>query len=296
MAFHFFLSLLPLIVFIGYVAGSLARKRGVAAVMAPLIDSVPAGTEALIKSQLGRLAGARADRLGPVAAFGFLMIASGGVHGLMNAVEQVIGARRRAWWRQRLLALAWVIGTLAVVGTASWAVITWDEMIHTGEARHPPAAAASSGSAEGDEGAEHAAASEPNADNESHQELEHVRLRPPAVKKRGRLQVFHSTGERVLALGLSLAGAVTGLAAFYRFSVTHSSRVKRRVLPGAFLAVVLWIVVTSAFSLYVRTLASYAVFYGSLAAVAVLLIWLWLVSLAILVGAELNSQLEGLRD
>ena len=50
------------------------------------------------------------------------------------------------------------------------------------------------------------------------------------------------------------------------------------------------------FSLYVRTLATYTVYYGSLAAIAVLLIWLWLISLAMLIGAELNSQLEGLRD
>jgi membrane protein len=68
------------------------------------------------------------------------------------------------------------------------------------------------------------------------------------------------------------------------------------VLPGAALAVALWIVVSWAFSLYLRTLASYTVYYGSLAAVAVLLVWLWLISLAILIGAELNSQLEGLRD
>jgi membrane protein len=72
--------------------------------------------------------------------------------------------------------------------------------------------------------------------------------------------------------------------------------VTRRVLPGAALAVVLWLVISWAFGLYVSTLAEYAVFYGSLAAVAVLLVWLWLTSLAILVGAELNSQLEGLRD
>jgi membrane protein len=55
-------------------------------------------------------------------------------------------------------------------------------------------------------------------------------------------------------------------------------------------------VVSWAFGLYVSTLADYAAFYGSLAAVAVLLVWLWLTSFAILVGAELNSQLEGLRD
>jgi membrane protein len=72
--------------------------------------------------------------------------------------------------------------------------------------------------------------------------------------------------------------------------------VKRRVLPGAVAAVALWMVISWAFGVYVSSLAEYAVFYGSLAAVAVLLVWLWLTSFAILVGAELNAQLEGLRD
>ena len=62
------------------------------------------------------------------------------------------------------------------------------------------------------------------------------------------------------------------------------------------MAVVLIVIVSWAFSLYVRTLDSYTVYYGGLAAMAVLLVWLWLMSLAILFGAELNSQLEGLRD
>jgi membrane protein len=61
-------------------------------------------------------------------------------------------------------------------------------------------------------------------------------------------------------------------------------------------AVGLWILISWGFGLYVRTLTDYAVFYGSLAAVAVLIVWLWLVCLAILVGAELNAQLAGLRD
>lgn len=94
----------------------------------------------------------------------------------------------------------------------------------------------------------------------------------------------------------SIAGALVGLCAFYRFAVSHARTIRRRVLPGAAAAVASWIIVSWGFSLYLRTLASYTVYYGSLAAVAVLLVWLWLVSLAILVGAELNSQLEGLRD
>lgn len=110
------------------------------------------------------------------------------------------------------------------------------------------------------------------------------------------MTIFRGDAERALALVLSLAGAIVGLAGFYRLSVSHLKRVKRRVFPGAALAVGLWVVISWGFGLYVRTLTDYAVFYGSLAAVAVLLMWLWLVSLAILVGAELNAQLEGLRD
>jgi membrane protein len=118
----------------------------------------------------------------------------------------------------------------------------------------------------------------------------------PSESRRRRVRIIRSGGERALALGLSLAVATAVLAAFYRFSVSYSKRVARRVLPGAVLAVVLWLVISWAFGVYVTTLADYAAFYGSLAAVAVLLVWLWLTSFAILVGAELNSQLEGLRD
>src|SRR5688572_1684302 len=109
MAFHFFLSLLPLLVFIGYVVGLVARKHGAQAVLSPIVDNLPATTEAILQKEIVRLAGA--DTLGPLAAVGFLWIAAGGTHGLMDAVEQVVGAARRPWWKQRLLALVWVVLT-----------------------------------------------------------------------------------------------------------------------------------------------------------------------------------------
>jgi membrane protein len=57
----------------------------------------------------------------------------------------------------------------------------------------------------------------------------------------------------------------------------------------------LLVLVTYGFAAYVRTLADDALFYGSAAAVATLLVWLYLSSLALLVGAEVNAQLEGVR-
>jgi membrane protein len=49
------------------------------------------------------------------------------------------------------------------------------------------------------------------------------------------------------------------------------------------------------FGLYAVSVSTYAVYYGSLAAVAVLLVWLYLTSLSLVVGAEVNVQLEGVR-
>lgn len=271
MAFHFFLSLLPLLVFGGWVIGALVRQRGADTILEPFLASLPATTETIVEREAHRLGGA--DRLGPLAALGFLWIASGGAHGLMDAVEGVVGAPRRPWWKQRLLAAVWVLATLAAIAVASLAVIKWDDTFHedetTSAAVAPPSPAPARGTA---------------------------RSHSTAPRLRRSMRMLDSGGERALALVFSLAGAIVGLAGFYRLSVSHVKRVRRRVFPGAALAVALWLVISWGFGLYVRTLTDYAVFYGSLAAVAVLLVWLWLASLAILVGAELNAQLEGLRD
>ncbi|HPY19016.1 MAG TPA: YhjD/YihY/BrkB family envelope integrity protein, partial [Polyangiaceae bacterium] len=46
---------------------------------------------------------------------------------------------------------------------------------------------------------------------------------------------------------------------------------------------------------YVRTIGRYPIFYGSLAAVALLMLWLWLSSFLVLLGSEVNLQIEGTR-
>jgi membrane protein len=286
MAFHFFLSLLPLLVFVGYVVGLIARRGGVETILSPLLDNLPDTAEALVKKEVERLAGAAGSGLGPAAAAPFLWIASGGTHGLMNAVENVVGAPRRPWWKKRLLALAWVLAALGGFAGASYAVVQWDAVVHPAERRALAAGPPSAGSGASRHHAPsavgpHAQATEPAA---------------PEAPRRRRQRILRSGGERLLALSLSVAVATLVLAAFYRLSVRHSRRVERRVLPGAVLAVMVWMVISWAFGVYVSSLAEYALFYGSLAAVAVLLVWLWLTSLAILVGAELNAQLEGLRD
>ena len=66
----------------------------------------------------------------------------------------------------------------------------------------------------------------------------------------------------------------------------------RWLTPGGLLAVVLWIVASAAFAFYVANFSSYNKTYGSLAAVIIFLVWLWITNVAILLGAEMNAELE----
>jgi membrane protein len=66
----------------------------------------------------------------------------------------------------------------------------------------------------------------------------------------------------------------------------------RWVTVGGLLAVVLWIVASAAFAFYVANFSSYNKTYGALGGVIVFLIWLWISNIAVLLGAELNAELE----
>jgi YihY family inner membrane protein len=66
----------------------------------------------------------------------------------------------------------------------------------------------------------------------------------------------------------------------------------RWVTPGGILAVVVWVVASVAFAVFVANFGSYNKTYGSLASVIIFLVWLWLSNTAILLGAELNAELE----
>lgn len=65
----------------------------------------------------------------------------------------------------------------------------------------------------------------------------------------------------------------------------------RSVYPGALVATLLWVPATIGFAAYVRHYAEYSSLYGNLAAVVLLMIWMYILSLAVLVGAEFNSEL-----
>ncbi|MDQ6642727.1 MAG: YihY/virulence factor BrkB family protein, partial [Actinomycetota bacterium] len=70
----------------------------------------------------------------------------------------------------------------------------------------------------------------------------------------------------------------------------------RWISVGAFVAIVVWLVASVGFAFYVANLSSYNKTYGSVAGGVIALLWLWLTNLALLFGAELDSELERSRE
>jgi membrane protein len=70
----------------------------------------------------------------------------------------------------------------------------------------------------------------------------------------------------------------------------------RWVTPGSALAIVLWIAASAGFALYVANFGSYDKTYGTLGGVITFLVWLWISNVAVLLGAELNAEVERSRE
>jgi membrane protein len=66
----------------------------------------------------------------------------------------------------------------------------------------------------------------------------------------------------------------------------------RWITPGGLFAVVAWLIVSGLFALYVAEFASYNKTYGALGSIVAFLVWLWLSNIAVLLGAELNAELQ----
>ena len=83
---------------------------------------------------------------------------------------------------------------------------------------------------------------------------------------------------------------VVGLALVYYF-FPNIDYPFRFILPGAVLAVILWLVASFGFSFYVNNFSSYSVIYGSMAAIIVVLLYLYISACVLLLGAEVNAEI-----
>ena len=94
-----------------------------------------------------------------------------------------------------------------------------------------------------------------------------------------------------------LAGIVVVVVALLYYLTPNVRQPRFRWLsPGALVAVACWFVGSGLFSLYVGNFGSYDAVYGSLAGVVVFLAWLWVTNCALLLGAELDAEVERARQ
>ena len=78
----------------------------------------------------------------------------------------------------------------------------------------------------------------------------------------------------------------------YRFGPDRAAARWRWITPGSIVATLLWVAASAAFSWYAANFGSYNQTYGALGGVIILLFWLYISAFVILLGAELNAELE----
>jgi membrane protein len=100
-------------------------------------------------------------------------------------------------------------------------------------------------------------------------------------------------GTAIQWLRLPVAGAIVMfLWAVLHYVLPDVEQRFRFITPGSVVGVILWLIASWGFSMYVSHFGNYDKIYGSLGGVIVLLLWMWISSLAVLLGAEVNVVIE----
>jgi membrane protein len=97
-------------------------------------------------------------------------------------------------------------------------------------------------------------------------------------------------GLQILRWPILAAVMVLAIGLLYRYSMKERPRAWLGVVTaGSVVATVGWLIVSALFAVYAANFASYSKTYGALASIVVLLLWLWLSSLLVLIGAEFDA-------
>jgi membrane protein len=97
---------------------------------------------------------------------------------------------------------------------------------------------------------------------------------------------------RIARWPAAVAGAMLIFSLVYYVTPDVRQRGFRWIAPGAAVGVSVWLLASAAFSDYLSRFDSFNVTYGSFAAAIILLFWLWLTNVALLLGAEVNAEIE----
>lgn len=87
---------------------------------------------------------------------------------------------------------------------------------------------------------------------------------------------------------------LVALGSLYSLSLDEKQK-QGAMIPGILVAMFVWMVASIAFSFYVENIASYSIIYGTLGAMIILLMWLYLTAFSIIIGVEFNAALQEVR-
>lgn len=93
-----------------------------------------------------------------------------------------------------------------------------------------------------------------------------------------------------------LGGVMLALSVLYRFGPSGNTGKWRLISPGVVFAALAWLAGSGGLSFYLSSFADYNATYGSLGAAIGLMMWMWLTSIVVLLGAELDNEIDKLRD
>ena len=106
------------------------------------------------------------------------------------------------------------------------------------------------------------------------------------------LSASYSSISRIVRWPALAVIVVTGLALLYRYGPNRKTARFHWVTLGSVVATLLWLGISALFSKYVVYFGNFNEIYGSLGAVIILLLWLYLSALSVLIGAEINAEVE----
>src|SRR4029077_1140119 len=108
--------------------------------------------------------------------------------------------------------------------------------------------------------------------------------------------IAHEFSPYILLMWTAVRWLIATLTSIAVIALIYHNAVPRTqpwhsVLPGATLATAMWFIATTLFSLYLHWYADYSIIYGSLGVGIALLVWMYMISLIVLIGAEFNAML-----
>lgn len=101
-----------------------------------------------------------------------------------------------------------------------------------------------------------------------------------------------ATAWKIIQWPVVLAFMILAFALIYYFAPDLREQAWSWLTPGAAIGVALWLLVSLAFRVYLQFFDSYNKTYGSLGAVIILMLWLYFTGAAVLIGGEINSEIE----